>query len=478
MEQPEKRNIETVADSRSPVISLLPDPAAVWEWQQKLNSFGPRFTGSASHKSFINFIEEQLENRGLQVHRSGHRFTRWQAQTWSLSVPHENGTPETIPVSSYFPYSGSTGPDGICAPLVFCGKNFRGARGKIAVIEVRNIKLPSVLLFNQRKAIPKTASLPALVLNPVIGSVLSGPNLEKAQKAGVLGIICIWKGLSDEAAAGQYLPFTTGPHSCPALWAAGSARTRLRQLAKEGCMVRLVLDAVTDESAESDSLHAVLPGVNHKKTLIINTHTDGPNDCEENGSAGLLALAQAFSQIPQESRKIDIVFVFVTGHFQLPQFGINGQATTRWLHEHPELWDGKGTHAEAVAGLTIEHLGCMEWEDDKTHASCRPSGQIDRELLYTSSQLMEQILMESIEHRTKLRIVTLNPARSRYFGEGEPLYKAGIPTISLVPAPGYLCAVSDSGFIERIDKQLLYEQIQMFACIAGKILYSPSNEEN
>lgn len=471
---------QTEINDNSPhsIISLLPDTAAVWEWQQKLASFGPRLTGSESHRSFIHFIEKQVENMGLQVHRSSHRFTKWQAQTWSLSVPRENGAPEIIPVSSYFPYSGSTGPDGICAPLVFCGKNFRGASGKIAVIEVRNIKLPAALLFHQRKAVPKTASLPALVSNPVIGSVLSGPDLEKARKAGVLGIICVWKGLSDEAAAGQYLPFTTGPQHCPALWAAGSALTRLQQLEKEGRSVRLVLDAVTDESAESDSLHAVLPGVNHKKTLIINTHTDGPNACEENGFAGLLSLAHAFSKLPPESRTFDIVFVFVTGHFQLPQFGIRGQATTRWLQEHPELWDGRGTHAAAVAGLTIEHLGSMEWEDDKTHSSCRPTGQIDRELIYTSSHLMQQILVESIGNRTKLRIVTLNPARSRYFGEGEPLYKAGIPTISLVPAPGYLCAVSDSGFIERIDKQLLYEQIQMFACIAGKILCSPSNEEN
>jgi len=34
----------------------------------------------------------------------------------------------------------------------------------------------------------------------------------------------------------------------------------------------------------------------------------------------------------------------------------------------------------------------------------------------------------------------LAPANDTYFGEGEPLFRAGIPTISLVPLPDYLCA--------------------------------------
>ena len=55
----------------------------------------------------------------------------------------------------------------------------------------------------------------------------------------------------------------------------------------------------------------------HKRGLIVNTHTDGPNVPEENGALGMLALARYFAK---RERRRDLYFVMVTGHFQLPQF--------------------------------------------------------------------------------------------------------------------------------------------------------------
>jgi hypothetical protein len=460
-------NSRTGTEAQQTAVSLLPDEETVWEWQKKLSSFGTRLTGSPGQNKLTGFIEEQLRGIGLEVYRDKHTFTRWSADSWSLSV---QGTDEVLPVAAYYPYSGTTGPEGICAPPVFCGKSFRGAEGKIAVVEVSNIRLPSFLLFRTKKAIPASAALPLWISNPVIGSVLAGTYPDRAKKAGAAAVICVWKGMSDAEAAGQYLPFTVGPRDCPALWVGQDTGRKLRRTAAEGRSVRLVLDAATDESAVSETLYAVLPGENHKETLIINTHTDGPNACEENGAVALLAAAKALSQIPADKRKRDCVFVFVTGHFQIPQFGTGGQATTRWLHDHPEFWDGKGCHAKASAGITIEHLGCTEWADNADHTAFAPTGRIDREFVYTSSPLMNRIYTESLEKRTKLRTVILDPAHSRYFGEGEPLYRAGIPTISLVPAPEYLCTISDSGLIERLDRNLLYEQIQTFTRAAEKLV--------
>jgi hypothetical protein len=130
---------------------------------------------------------------------------------------------------------------------------------------------------------------------------------------------------------------------------------------KAGGAATLVLEAALDE-ADTDTLHAILPGRNPHETIIVNTHTDGPNACEENGAAGLLALAKAHGS--RTDRQRSIVFVFATGHFQIPQLVEgHGQATLAWLRRHPELWDGKPGHARAVAGLTLEHLGCLEWKD-------------------------------------------------------------------------------------------------------------------
>ncbi|QWU17895.1 hypothetical protein SAMN04487895_105336 [Paenibacillus sophorae] len=62
------------------------------------------------------------------------------------------------------------------------------------------------------------------------------------------------------------------------------------------------MHAEVDHTAGSDTIYAVLPGMNDDETIILNTHTDGPNTCEENGGIALLAMAKYFSQIPKEWR--------------------------------------------------------------------------------------------------------------------------------------------------------------------------------
>jgi len=41
--------------------------------------------------------------------------------------------------------------------------------------------------------------------------------------------------------------------------------------------------------------------------------------------------------------------------------------------------------------------------------------------------------------------------------------------VSLVPAPVYLCAQSPTGFLERLDPELLYEQLVSFAKLYGSL---------
>ncbi|WP_223068616.1 Zn-dependent exopeptidase M28 [Paenibacillus caui] len=292
----------------------------------------------------------------------------------------------------------------------------------------------------------------------------------------MLGVICIWNHISADNAKGQYLPFTTDHRQCPALWVGQEDGEALKQAAMRKAKARLILQADVDHTAGSDTIYAMLPGRNDAETIIVNTHTDGPNACEENGGVALLAMAKYFSQIREEQRNRSIVFVFVTGHFQIPQFGIKGQATTRWLKDHPELWNGEGTNKQAVAGITIEHLGCTEWKDDQKHAHYQFTGEIDNELVFTANRAMDSIYLNCIQGRTKVRTITLKPKGKFYFGEGQPLYEANIPTISLVPGPDYLCAVGDNGHIDKIDPDLMYEQIETFTKVVSVIDHMKSEE--
>ncbi len=449
----------------------LPDRDTLWHWIERINAFGPRLTASPAHQLSVDYIAEELAALGLEVHRQTHRIHRWTPGRTAITLG--NGT--SIPVAAPYPYSGMTGPEGITGDLVWfdkAPKDFSAARGKIAVVPVGrlDLTLPTTLMLFQRKAaLPDAgADLERGEIVPVLGP-LTNIFLPRAKAAGVRGVICLFEGLSDELARNQVLPFTTPYADLPALWVGEAQAAHL----KAGGSATLVLEAALDE-ADTDTLHAILPGRNPHETIIVNTHTDGPNACEENGAAGLLALAKAHGS--RTDRQRSIVFVFATGHFQIPQLVEgHGQATLAWLRRHPELWDGKPGHARAVAGLTLEHLGCLEWKDRGEPPNPAPTGRLEREIVYTTNPFMEQVYRAAAQHRTKLRSLTVAPRLSQMFlGEGSTLYQCGIPSISLVPGPDYLCQILPSGGLDRLDADFAQQQVATFSRALSYLDAAPS----
>lgn len=435
----------------------------IWNWQLQMNLLGARYTGTNSQNQYISFLKKHLEAAGLSVFSDQYRFHRREILKAELYVK-SNKSEEKISISSYYPYSGITGEAGICGEMVYCKNNrqLKKAAGKIAVMEINNILFPTRLLFKIRK---RTCRLPHFMRHSVVGGTVLSPNLTVAEKYGVLGMICIWKHSSDEMVSGQYLPFTTPPQNCPTVWVGRDTGNRLKKLAQHHQQARLVLAGKDTKDAVSETVYAILPGRDHSESILINTHTDGPNACEENGGIALLALADYFSKVPQQRREKTLIFVLATGHFQIPQFGIEGrQATSRWLKNHENLWAGKSGGKRAVAGITIEHLGCLEYCDRLKQNQLITTNRPDYEFVYTSDKRMDKILWDAATCRTKIRLLSLKPGKM-YFGEGQPLYQVSIPTISFVPAPLYLCSEAPNGHIEKIDQELMMQQIGMFAHI-------------
>jgi len=293
-------------------------------------------------------------------------------------------------------------------------------------------------------------------------------------------VVCVWRNCSTDNAAGQALPFTRLYQGCPGLWVDGKTGDTLIAQAKKGARATLVLEADVTENASTHTLWAELPGQNPNETVIVNTHTDGPNCCEENGGLALLALARYSCAKPVSERQRSLLFVFSSGHFRLPALAVVTaplwQATGRWLVQHRDLWDGEEGHRHAVAGVTLEHLGATEWCDDKTRSRYAPTGQPDYELIYTGNEEMERIYQSASRLQTVGRPVTLRPANYLYFGEGAGLYYAGIPTISLVPGPTYLCAARPGGDIEKVDATLAHQQLQTFTRVLEEIDRTPTEQ--
>ncbi len=426
-----------------------------------MNGFGTRLTGSEGQNAFVAFLKQRAEALGYQTYSDLYSFDRWEAQRSSITIHRIRGD-EPVAVSSVWPYSGETGPLGVTGEAVeVFGKhiNYLHARGKIALVTVSDLgRIPSGIAFNQRGAYPGGTNIPAFYKGPVATSFVNVPFLQVAKAAGVKAVICIWKGMSRGMVQGQYLPFIQDYQGIPALWVCEEEGEKLRAAARNGDKVTLVLEAKKEKNAASESFYCVKRGKNPTEAIIVNTHTDGVNCVEENGPIALLAMMEYLKDAELER---SVIFVFVTGHFRLPAFKQNDiQATSKWLKNHRDLWDGRSGHIKAVAGLAVEHLGCREWKD--VNGEYRETNPIDIEIVYTGNRVMDAIYYKALEGRTLVRTVTLRGHNILHFGEGQPLMNVGIPQIALVTAPDYLTAAADDHQMSRFSVDLMYEQIQTF----------------
>ena len=56
------------------------------------------------------------------------------------------------------------------------------------------------------------------------------------------------------------------------------------------------------------------------------------------------------------------------------------------------------------------------------------------------------------------------------------MFKAGIPTIALVPGPDYLCTNSPNGDIDKVNYELMMEQIETFKKIIERLDKMPVDD--
>ena len=438
---------------------LLPSQKEVWDWQVWMNKLGPKYTGNAAHRTFVDFLAKNLESAGLTVSRHNYRFTRWEARRWGISVSPASGPRFEAPVTSYFPYSGQTLSAGVTGELVYAGTTPKldlsgKLQGKIVYIDCPITARPWSEWYKVWGLYPPEAHFPAAV-RPARSSV---SDLTEFQKAGAAGVILGWTDVSDANAADQYAPFSRPLQSIPALWVGHQTGAKLRNLARSGAKATLTLEADLIPDTSTDTLMAMLPGASPDEVIIVNTHTDGPNATEENGGVGILALAKYFAQIPKTERKRTIVFILTTGHFAGPYVpSIRGV-----VKDHPDLIK------KAMAALTVEHLGCREWADDAA-LNYLPTGENEWSVAISPFKSTADIMLECLQSSGDRRTAVVNPANGGFLGEGSALARAGVPTIGYIPMPSYLLAGPPDGCIEKLSPELMHSQIEVFAKVIHKI---------
>ena len=391
----------------------------------------------------------------MQVREDVLRFSRWDLPSDPEGLRLTVGG-QRVDISSAFPYSGTTGAAGARGPLCLLRgplPRWGRARRGLAVVEIRNRELPFAAVvdsWDPKNRWPRTA-------NPLVAATLAGLGLQRARRAGVRGVIFAWRGINAANARRQYLPFTLPYQDIPAVFVAGDAADSVVAAARRGEPAELVLHATLTQNSPMRTVWAVVEGTRRpQETLLVVSHSDGTNVVEENGHIGLVALARDVVANPPER---SIAFVFVAGHLRIPAVTDEGQATSRWLHDHPECWAGGPGQRRAVAGLVIEHLGAREYRDDPKTGTYGPTGRAEPELLYASTRELELMA------ETEWRGVEPGPTRVSapnaviQFGEGQPLYLKRIPNIALVTTPQYLLSVQAGDYV---DVALLERQVDSF----------------
>ena len=508
-----------------------------WAEVERVNrEMGPtRLTGSPEHQAFVAWIRTELAGAltpaGGQVFEDRFdNYPRWTPKAWSLKVGGH-----TVPVASYFPYctGGFTGARTplIAAPAlaasgdgghypkaddmgarvlpptshaegplvdigVFTGPgsvDWTRASGKVALVGVSVEALSNMIpgsaytvdsAWSGGKPGGDYISRPAPT-----ASIFAPPDLHNATKAGVLGVVLVWQGISDGNAEGQYNPFTvpfssfpasspvgSDPKSTkggiPALWVNETVGAGLKRDAGAGAIAVLTLEAAIDQVSTA-TVWALLPGARHgqpdEEILICNTHSDGPNITEENGGIAVVDMARYFAHVPLTERPKTMVFMASTGHFGHRFLGSGRD----WIAQHPQIL------ARTVACLTLEHFGCREWQDVTEGGSLRfaPTGQPLQSQFFVTAPNFQgrtagppdpalQRMVEAALATSQDRAAVLSGGA--FFGEGGGFHALGIPTVGYLPSPQYLCAMAADGEISKLDPAIFHDQLQ----VSAKVLLS------
>ena len=471
----------------------MPSPEQVRADFQTMVDFGPRLTGSDPHNRFIEWLQDEFVKAGCKLLPCDvYQTSRWLAETVNLDILEGSGA-GPVKVASYFPRSQQTPAQGVTGPLVYGGTlptlslnggdvgtleaalqrypsdvtswamgvsgSFRGsAQGSVMLVDLpmpppltQGVLAADMTYYNgQGETIADLATQDYKRLWTVPGLVLP---LDSFTAMGVAGVVFIVDA-SYHALKGCYAPFEWFNEGVPALYVDRDTGAKLRSLAAARPRTRLTLSA-TRTTVPTATVNAVLPGQS-SETIIFDTHTDGTGFVEENGGVGLVHLARYFGSLPASKRlKRTLVFAAWPGHFSndLPQAG-------GWIKSNPDIV------GRAAAALTIEHLGCSEW-NDSTDVGYHSTGRAELMAVWATQGTMAGVVQATIAAHNLPRTAVLRPPAQ--FGVGGPFQTAGVPQIGALAGPEYLLTVSPSGDMEKLDAALAARQIAWLADLATQL---------
>lgn len=455
--------------------SRLPTAETLGKWLQQLHEFGPiRMTGTPQCRAFEEFLATQFTALGFSLERDQFRLTSWECRITdcSISVTEDGGATRTVEVVAYYPFGGSTrgkapatgrvlyvpGTGADAAKALPDGTDPRSLANSIVVMDMPLVRSA------RAGAAPSRAGLGHFPekLPPRVGgpspSGQSGREIMEVFENRCKGLIMCYTDVSNDTARHNYLPFSDKHRTLPAIWAGAEGSAYLKSVSgKATATIRC--DAKLTPDARADTLLATLNGQSDE-VVFLTTQTDGPNECNENGGLGVLAVATYWSKIPAAQRRRTLVCSLPTGHYAAgavmdKDTGSGRRAGTRGvLEKWPDV-------AKRIVGqIAMEQMGAMDWVD--LNGTFAPSGNVAPERWIPTTATTEastrMFLAATVGEDPRYSNATVTPEGSGP-GEGGSLRALGLPGIGLMGQPEYFFRADPKGVIDKLNPLVMHNQI-------------------
>lgn len=427
----------------------------------KIASFGLRNPGSIEHNRMLDWLEREFRAiPGMRLRSDYYSLTRWQPLSraaGSRTLPRPLGEPAgddgglrplprpfttqrdlaeagalavdgigTIPVAGAIPFTVPTSSGGARGELVYIPNDVPitadNARGKIVVREVPPGSIAYVLFRAIAHYVtpdfPESGNYDRAFLRAF------DPSLIEAGQAGAVGLVFVWDVPGDQV-RGYWGPHTGTRYHVSGVFVGNEQGARLKQLAEEGRSARIVVRARWDRG-RTRNIIATLPGQTRER-IVVNTNTDGNTWVQENGPAGMIALARYLATLPRECRQRDVQFALTSAHM-----GYTNDGLFAYSKELDEDYDD-GTVAFAIV---MEHLGTLEQ---------MPTGP-DNRLEFTG--LTEPIAWSAPEESPVLVEASIAAVQRRGLERTAILQGVGAPDPTQVPR---ICSQGGLGTIFHTD---------------------------
>ena len=455
--------------------ALQPSKETLQQWLQQLHDFGPiRATGTKQCRAFEDWLANQFTKLGFALERDQYRLTSWECdiKDCAVAIEERGGNKRNLEVIAYYPFAATTAQMGpVTGRVLYAGVAKADVEKFIAATDPAALR-DAIVVVDMPLAgggvRGTTHYFPEAFPAPFKDRVSSAPRPasqggrdEMALLEGKCkGIVFCYTDVADEAARHNYLPFSDQHRKIPAVWVGKQSAAYLKTIAGKAnasvtCNARLTPDA------RADSIVATLKGTSDE-VIFLTTHTDGPNEVNDNGALGVLALAMYYSKLPASNRRRTLVCSLPTGHYAGGAIAdkVTGSGrragTSGVMERRPDVLK------RAVAQIAMEQLGAVDWIeiDGKWQSSGLPAREMwlpTEKVATTIRKLFIACTQGEDPQYSRSALVESGYAP----GEGGAPRRAGIPGVGLMGSPEYFFRADPDGVLKYLSADIMHNQVSI-----------------